>query len=307
MSSAVVAVGYDALARSLHRDAKAARDQADWLAWLELGGHAPRTLSDYEWATNRILKFYPALAFDEIGDQELLHVMRDFPARSRRERVAAMKSWFKWGVQTRRLERNPFDLLPTIRQVPRRIIDVFSDEEVERLIALPENDGSLMMILLYAGLRRGEARKLRRRDARFEPIAEIYVRDSKGGKDRMVQIGSELEGRLRLWFRREELRPNDYLWPTRPGGYYLQRKTPMGNCSFQKWWRDCIAAAQVEYRNPHTTRHTYATRWLRKGGRLSTLSKTMGHSSTKTTSDFYEHLDTSDVIRDLRLIEGGEK
>lgn len=301
-----MALGYDALARSLYRDAKAARDQSDWLAWLELGGHAPRTLSDYEWATNRILKFYPELAFDEITDVELLYVMRDFPARSRRERVAAMRSWFKWGVQTRRLERNPFDLLPTIKRVPQRMIDVFTDEEIDKLTSLPEGNGDLFAILFDAGLRRGEARNLRRRDVHLDRC-EIRVLNGKGGKDRIVSFGPRLEQRLSRWFERETLRPNDYLWPIRPGGYYVTRRTPMGNTSFQVWYRDCITAAGVEYRNPHVTRHTFATRWLRRGGRLETLSRMMGHSSIKTTFDLYAHLDTSDVLRDLQVIEGGGK
>jgi integrase len=142
---------------------------------------------------------------------------------------------------------------------------------------------------------------------RLEPIAELDIRNAKGGKDRRVQFLDPLEGRLRLWFKREELRPNDYLWPIRPGGYYVQRRSPMGNTSFQKWYGDCIQAAGVEYRNPHVTRHTFATRWLRRGGTLETLSRIMGHASIKTTFDLYAHLDTSDVLRDLRVIEGGGK
>jgi integrase len=51
------------------------------------------------------------------------------------------------------------------------------------------------------------------------------------------------------------------------------------------------------------TRHTFATRWLRRRGRLETLSVVMGHASIKTTFDLYGHLDRRDVGRDLILIE----
>jgi integrase len=54
------------------------------------------------------------------------------------------------------------------------------------------------------------------------------------------------------------------------------------------------------------TRHSFATNWLRKGGRLETLSLAMGHSSIRTTFDLYGHLDTRDVAADLRLIEAVE-
>ena len=302
MSIAAV-VDFDPTRDTRHRDARAARDMADWLAWLELGGTAARTLSDYEWAAARILRFYPTRAFHEITDQDLLHVMRDFPARSRRTRVAAMRSWFKWGIQTRRLERNPFDLLPTIKVPAQRVIDVFTDEEIGALTDLPEGNGNLLQILFDTGIRRGEARRARRRDVRR---GELRVQKGKGGKGRIVPLFTRLEERLNRWFERESLRGSDYLWPIRPGGYYLRRDREMGNTSFQKWWEDCIEAAGVDYRNPHVTRHTFATRWLRRGGRLETLSRVMGHASIKTTHDLYAHLDTTDVLRDLHMIEGGK-
>jgi len=47
-----------------------------------------------------------------------------------------------------------------------------------------------------------------------------------------------------------------------------------------------------------------ATNWLRKGGRLETLSLILGHASIRTTFDLYGHLDTTDVLADLAIIEG---
>ena len=77
----------------------------------------------------------------------------------------------------------------------------------------------------------------------------------------------------------------------------------LGAGSFDRWWRRSLASAGVRYRNPHTTRHTFATRWLRRGGRLETLSRAMGHESIRTTFDLYGHLDTSDVAADMALME----
>ncbi len=59
----------------------------------------------------------------------------------------------------------------------------------------------------------------------------------------------------------------------------------------------------MRYRNPHVARHTFATRWLKNGGPMLTLSKAMGHASIATTVDQYGHLDLSDVARDLALVE----
>jgi integrase len=78
----------------------------------------------------------------------------------------------------------------------------------------------------------------------------------------------------------------------------------VGEGTFARWYTDCLDRAGVRYRNPHTTRHTFATNWLRQGGRLETLSMILGHASIRTTFDEYAHLDTRDVLADLQLIEG---
>jgi integrase len=81
------------------------------------------------------------------------------------------------------------------------------------------------------------------------------------------------------------------------------RDRPTGEGTFHRWWRRCLDETEVRYRNPHMTRHTFATNWLRAGGRLERLSLAMGHNSIRTTFDLYGHLDTGDVAADLALVE----
>lgn len=297
-------VALDPLRDIRHRDARLARDQADWLAWLELGGLRSRTLRDYEWATARLLRAYPTKELAEITASDIAHVLRSFPPAGRRTKKSAYDSFFKWARRTRRIVENPMDELPTIAREKQKIIEVFTDTEIAALTGLPENDGDLFLVLFDAGLRRSEARALRVRDCHLGDRV-LLVRDGKGGKDRLVPLTDRLVQRLADWFLLDALRPTDHLWPTRPGGYHLQRRKPMGDTSFITWYSRCIEQAGVRYRNPHTTRHTFATRWLRGGGRLETLSRAMGHASIRTTADLYAHMDVTDVARDLRLVETG--
>jgi len=136
-----------------------------------------------------------------------------------------------------------------------------------------------------------------------QAVGELVVIAGKGGKDRTIQFGSRLHGLLQDLLYLEPMSPMDYLWYSRPGGGEVRRSAAIGDGSFDRWWRRCLDSAGVRYRNPHTTRHTFAVRWLRRGGRLETLSKLMGHSSIATTADVYGGISAEDVLRDLALME----
>jgi integrase len=103
------------------------------------------------------------------------------------------------------------------------------------------------------------------------------------------------------------LRATDVLWYGQRAnavGRRVYRPTAgIGDGTFARWWDRSLDQAGVRYRNPHMTRHTFATRWLQAGGRLEKLSMAMGHASIKTTFDLYGHLDFGDVAADLALIE----
>ncbi len=297
-------VAYDPLRDSRHRDARAAREVSDWLAWLELEGKAPRTLSDYEWVVARLLRDFPDKTLVEFTDGDIAHVLRTFPPRSRRERKAAIDSLFKWAYRTRRISENPMEFLPRIARSKQKVIDIFSDMEIASLCALGETHGDRFLILFDTGLRQSEARNLRVRDCHLDR-GELVVIGGKGGKDRAIPLTGRLSQRLAEWFLLDGLTPTDYLWPVRPGGYYVRRSKAMGETSFKTWYKGCLAEAGVRYRKPHTTRHTFATRWLRMGGRLETVSRALGHASIRTTADLYAHLDLRDLRADLEIIERG--
>lgn len=301
------AVWFSRIRDQRHRAARSAGDQADWLAWLELGGASPVTLYQYEWATARLLRAFPTLELHEFTDGHIARVLRTFPPAGRRTKKAPFDTWFKWAVRTRRIERNPMDLLPQIAREKQQVIDVFNDADIARLQALPDDNGVLFQILFDVGLRRGEARALQVRDCLIDnPDPQVVVRRGKGNKGRVIPMTLRLTERLAEWFQLDALRARDHLWPTRPGGYHLQRATPMGDTSFMSWYKRCLSEADVDYRNPHVTRHTFATRWLRRGGSLHTLSRALGHASIRTTADLYAHLDLRDLRRDLALIEAWE-
>jgi integrase len=176
-------VGFDPLLDKRYHQTRLGRDVVDFLAWMELGGAASRTLDQYERDLSRGCLMFPGHSIEQLTDAELLHVARSFKAGERRVRVAAWRSSFKWARQTRRISESPMETLPTIKRPAQRVIDVFSDEEIATLCDLPVRDGALMQLLFDVGLRKGEARNLRLMHVRPE---EIRILRGKGGKDRVV-------------------------------------------------------------------------------------------------------------------------
>ncbi|MBA2633458.1 MAG: tyrosine-type recombinase/integrase, partial [Chloroflexi bacterium] len=286
-----------------HLAARAAPDLAAWLERLEDEGKADRTLDDYLRTAAALLREFPDRELRDIDEDSLMRFLRTYPRGSRRVRRAHLNSLFTWASYMGRIDRNPMDRVPRMAAAGQRVPDLFSKDEIGRLCALVAPDGPLMAILLDTGLRKTEARMLERRHVSLERN-ELTVYRGKGDKDRVIPLTERARYAVRDLDVLEALAPDDHLWPAQIGhSGHVRRHAPIGNGTFHRWYGRCLDSALVPYRNPHTTRHTFATRFLRAGGRLETLRLVMGHASIKTTLDLYGHLDLEDARADLALLE----
>jgi integrase len=284
------AYALDPLRDSRHRDARSARDLADWLAWLELGNKAARTLDSYERYAAVLLRCFPDIAFKDFDDGHLAHCLATFPAKSRHIAKAAINSWFKWGYRTRRIPGNPVDMLPAMTYKPNRSYDIFGPGEAEALCALPSPDGPLMTLMFWTGIRRAEARHMTGRRLDLAQAQVIVTEGAKGSKSRRVPMVDRVATACADLLTLEGIGPNDYLWYSRPGGTkHLRRAVPISNSSFDLWWKRSLETAVVRHRNPHMTRHTFATRLRELGIPMDDIQQHLGHESSRTTMDTYVH------------------
>jgi integrase len=250
----VSVVSYDPLRDKSYRQTRLGRDVADFLAWLELGGAAPRTLHQYERDLARGCLMFPSTPLEEYSDADMLHVARQFKPKERRTRVAAWRSFFKWAVRRRRIVANPCDALPVIKRQPKKVYDVFSEAEITALCGLADRDGALFQILFDTGARKGDCRSLRfrhwRPEARVDaPHGLLVFHEGKGGKDRQVPATEATARKLSELAILDGLKPGAFLWYTRPGGgAKVARDRPVGDGSFDRWWTRCLGEAGVRYR-----------------------------------------------------------
>ena len=71
-------VGFDPLLDKRYHQTRLGRDVVDFLAWMELGGAASRTLDQYERDLSRGCLMFPGHSIEQWTDAELLHVARSF-------------------------------------------------------------------------------------------------------------------------------------------------------------------------------------------------------------------------------------
>jgi len=280
----------DLLRDTRHLGARAASDLADWLAYLAVEGKSDRTLYAYMRTCAGLLTQHPELTQAEFTAADITAHLALKPARSRHIVRSILNTWFQWAEDQERIDKNPMvGKVPRMRQPHRRPKDIFS--EAER--ALLESRDPLWVILFGTGLRRGEARHLRRDHIDLNR-ARLIVRHGKGDKDRIIPVGMRVLQAVVELDLTEQLEPHHYLWFTTRGKRRL-RRDPIGDTTFERWYRRSLEAAGVRYLNPHQTRHTYGHYLRELGFDLEERKVLMGHESIRTTEHYYGRVTVEDV------------
>lgn len=153
-----------------------------------------------------------------------------------------------------------------------------------------KRDGALLALLARAGLRLSEVVALTLSAVRLEAQAgALLVPTSAGRAPRQVPLSAEARAALTAYL---EVRPaasqTPELFLTRSWG-------PLTTRDAQRIITEAARRAGIEKKvTPHVLRHTFATRFLQKGGDLATLATLLGHSSVATTTR-YLHPDAGRV------------
>ena len=196
--------------------------------------------------------------------------------QSVRHILADARCLLRWCEDSELIERAPIPmkLLPSIQERPP---DRLTDEEVERILRVPEPYAFVCRLALGTGLRWGE---LARANASDLQDGWLIVHHTKSGKVRRVPLSPELQAELRL--RVGKLLPFHNSW-----GFTRQVRRYSG----------------VERFHPHQLRHTFACRWLESGRRLESLQHVLGHSTIVMTQR-YGRLSDEYVRREAELKAG---
>ncbi len=265
------------------------------------------TLDQYERDLARLCTTYATRGPREIDTDDIRAVRDTYPEGSRHRVTAVYRDFFQWLYEEGRTPSNPAARIRYPKRKPAPLTDLFTDEEKAAIVAAQETirDRACVLLLLRAGLRKGELRNLRVRDIDLSSRL-ILVRRGKGSKHRRVPIRGLLVRALDEFLLttipgldRQPQGTDHILYPARGANQHGTGTTPapekpMAQSTAHRWWYACLERAGiVEHgvtsgRRTHTTRHTYATDLGRATGwNMLAVQKNLGHSKIGTTVDIY--------------------
>ena len=152
---------------------------------------------------------------------------------------------------------------------------------------MPLRNAALVALMARAGLRIGEVVGLALEDVALnERSGWVTVRQGKGLKERRVPLSLQARKTLAGYL---EVRPE----AETPALFLTKSCRRLGKRPVQRLVKSAAQRAGLQQDvTPHVLRHSFATRFLRKGGDLATLRDILGHANLATTSR-YLHADAT--------------
>lgn len=144
---------------------------------------------------------------------------------------------------------------------------------------------TIIMTFMFTGIRLSELAHINLDDIDFG-AKNIHIREGKGGKDRMVVLGSELEPVIRMYI--EKAKPQ--------GAFFLsERGSRISPRQIQRIVKGCAVSAGIRKNvHPHTLRHSFATMLLANKADIRVIQVMLGHANIASTQ-IYTHVDSSQI------------
>jgi integrase len=184
---------------------------------------------------------------------------------------------FRWCEDSGWLDRSPVPrrLLPKLQERPP---DRLTDAEIEAVLGVPEPYAFMVRFGLGTGLRWGEMVRAQSSDLEAarsengEASGVLVVHFTKTRRVRRVPLWKSLWAELRLHVGQ--------LMPLVNGWSFTDKVRRLSG---------------VERFHPHQMRHSFACRWIERGGSLAALQQILGHASIVTTQRYARISD--DMVR----------
>jgi site-specific recombinase XerD len=275
---------------------------------------APRTLEFYRTRLGSFARWLEEQGVNTAPEDVTPSLLRQFlVAEQERSSAAtashsyvALRAFFRFLVRDEWLSANPMEKVEKVR-VPRKVVQTFSREQVEQMLASCSARSfnglrlrAIILTLVDCGLRVSELCGLDVEDVSWDEGTLRVM--GKGSKERVVPFGEATRQALLAYVaRRGELPGQSALFVTCYGD-------PLNRHEAHRLISGCGKRTGVSgvRCSPHTFRHTFAVMYLRNGGDAFTLQKLLGHSDLTMTRRYCE-LSQVDALEKHRQYSPGDR
>jgi integrase/recombinase XerC len=204
----------------------------------------------------------------------------------------ALRTFFNWLEREELIIENPFKRLKAPK-IDTKIVQALTTSQIEQLFkacsgksALDNRNKAILSMFLDTGLRISELTNLTIDDVNKDD-GSILVKRGKGGKQRVVRIGSTAQKILWRYLTLYRKGNSDRLFLNRNG-------EPLEINGMKILFRRLGETANVKF-HPHQLRHTFAISFLRAGGDVFSLQYLLGHSTLQMTQRYLQSLNANDA------------
>ncbi len=216
-------------------------------------------------------------------------------------KVVAIRSWYAFMEKDAGVKNKVKEYLPP--KIPKRLPKALTIDEVSRLINSCDDsiigirNRALLEVLYATGARVSEVVLLNTADITKSEDSVVTVKvKGKGGKERLVPLGSFAQNALDQYF----VRARPVLLKKKSTVALFLNETLGTRLSRQSGWqvvKDSADRAKITSEvSPHSLRHSFATHLLDGGADIRVVQELLGHSSVTTTQIYT--LVTIDKLRE---------
>jgi len=216
--------------------------------------------------------------------------------RSLARNLSSLRSFYRFLILNSHINHNPTRLID-FPKLPRRLPEVLSFEEVERLLSAPDpktpegkRDKAMLELLYATGIRVSELITIKIHDLDLERgIVRVL---GKGSKERLIPMGQIAIDSIKeyLLMRKRFLKDKKF-----PHLFLNVRGKPLTRQGFWKIIKAYGIKAGIKKRiTPHILRHSFATHLLERGADLRSVQLMLGHEDISTTQ-IYTHISTERI------------
>ncbi len=276
---------------------------------LQLQNFSPRTVEAYtstlgsfcRWCEERGVASIGELSEEAISGyrSHLFHHIslstgRKLSFNTQSHMLYAVRSFCRWLFKEKWIAIDPTLHLKIPCAKNRVLADVLTAAEMGALLNVPEiktplglRNRAILETFYSTAIRATELRNLCVADVDTARTL-VHVRQGKGGKDRLVPIGSQALDWIARY--RAEVRPS-LIGPDSENRLFVGlRGLPLSREALAMIVKEAMKKAGIEKRGAcHLLRHTAATLMMENGANLRALQTYLGHSKLDTTQ-VYTHL-----------------